>query len=191
MIRRHESHAASGKLKAGQRRRLEELLADAEFVAALEAARLDPCGAEGLEVAQKLLPVIAVVGRRVPRSNMERASCQAYMYAMVRALGLPSMFLSVSPDDANDVSMLRLSASVRKPGSWPQKMELDELSCEDILSALRGGGPRAAADGGVEGVEGAAKERAALAGTVAERMEKHEYEFPLTQSVRSCPAATA
>jgi hypothetical protein len=127
----------------------------------------------------------------VPRSNMERASCQAYMYAMVRALGLPSMFLSVSPDDANDVSMLRLSASVRKPGSWPQKMELDELSCEDILSALRGGGPRAAADGGVEGVEGAAKERAALAGTVAERMEKHEYEFPLTQSVRSCPAATA
>jgi len=82
---------------------------DPEFEADLKKAKADLTGQEAKKVMRRILPFINLVGRDVPYSPVERSQASSKLHAMVHRFGLPSIFLTIAPDDVNNPMAIRMS----------------------------------------------------------------------------------
>lgn len=81
---------------------------DPEFAAKLREALHNPDSKEYRELIETIIPHIRIVGRQVPYSPMERQHAAAELHGMVHRFGLPSVFLTISPDDVYSPMVLRM-----------------------------------------------------------------------------------
>ena len=97
-----------------------ELVADAGFLAQLEAARKDPKGRVAREVLKKVIGFINLSAKSVPWGTRERAAEMTKLMADHRSEGAGSIFYSVAPDDVHSMDSIRYATPFVGYGSWPQ-----------------------------------------------------------------------
>ena len=80
-------------------REFSELARDAEFKRQVELHSNDPDSTEAKKLAAKCRKFIHLAGAKVPYSPAERNEALTKMYSMTYRFGIPSVFLTFSPDD--------------------------------------------------------------------------------------------
>lgn len=126
--------AARVRSRPDAMRAVTEVVTAPDFEARLERAVGAPGGEEASELLRQLLPHINVASAKLPYSNSRRRATMSKLTAYVDHYGLPSVFLTVSHDDAHDGLAIRLA--IPSPGntSFP-------AVAGDYLDALRRGDP--------------------------------------------------
>ena len=72
--------------------------------------------------------VMTGMGKTVPFTQRERADVVTSMYGLMQRFGPASSFLTMSPDDTNDIIMLRSCFASKSNESFPATSELDYIS---------------------------------------------------------------
>ena len=104
---------------------------------------------EAAQLAKELRPFIKMCGSTVPFSEAERASSLSELYSMVHMFGLPSWFITVSPDDAFSTLCIRLSRTDRNNKLDTEEAEIvKELKDTSLINLYKlvAENPVAAAD---------------------------------------------
>ena len=107
-----------------QLRRFEREVNNEEFQHTLRLAVEGDKAAKKI-VEQKLLPLIIVPGSKIPNGPLARRAALSKLYAMVRHLGLPSLFWTISPDDVHNLMSVRLSYPTVKQSAFPATADID------------------------------------------------------------------
>ena len=109
-----------------------EAVCDPNFQEIIDAAIVNPKGAEAKEVMKRLGTYIELCGNKVPFGPAERNLGITKLYSLVHRYGLPSIFLTISPDDVHSPMALRLC--------FPSITNSDHpAQAETFLNALRTG----------------------------------------------------
>jgi hypothetical protein len=90
-------------------KKLQELLARPDFVEVATAALEDRECQEGKALLRQIEKLIQMSGKAIPYSAMERKSAISQLYSLVQFYGLPSWFVTVSPDDTNSRIVMTIS----------------------------------------------------------------------------------
>ena len=85
------------------------LVNDHEFQAKLNEVIGDPTGTAATEVLRKLLPLVTVVSDKSDFSPASRKAALTTLYPYVQYSGVPSVFLTIAPDDTHSALSLRMS----------------------------------------------------------------------------------
>ena len=104
---------------------LVEFYHDPNSLALLREAKEDHKGTAAKTIMSGIGKYITTCGRKVPYSPMERQCATAEMYAMVSYFGMPTMFITVAPDDSQSPLMLRLSFPTTDAHDFPSVVEKD------------------------------------------------------------------
>jgi len=116
-------------------------VAEPDFATKLKAAIDHPRGQEAKEIQQRILPMLSLTGRYVPRGKLERASLVGQLLGMHRRYGPPSYFLTISPDDIRQPTCIRLCFKSVSNESFPATVDASKCGewPSNFLEALRGG----------------------------------------------------
>jgi hypothetical protein len=109
------------------------------FGTLLESALKDPTGGDARKVLKIVSPHLRLIGRDVPYGPIERKQVAFKLYAMVHRYGLPSMFLTLAPDDQRNPNVLRMCFPSKDNVSFPADPEgfLDALrSAQDKYKSI-------------------------------------------------------
>jgi len=107
--RRHAAcRGASAAVASGHLELFQQLMDDARFKQHLVGAR---AGVEedAKEIGRLCRPHLSIAGAQIPNGPVERAKAVARIYSMCYELGLPSIYLTVSPDTSHTPAAVRLS----------------------------------------------------------------------------------
>ena len=94
-------------------------VADPEFRASLAAALKDPTGPSATKVIRSVMKYVTVAGADVPFSPLQRKKIATRIYSMVHRFGLPSLFLTISPDDTHSSLNIRCSFPSTNNSNFP------------------------------------------------------------------------
>jgi hypothetical protein len=98
------------------------------FDADLTAALKDPKSARSTALLNRLLPHIKTCGSRVPFGPIERQEAKYKLYAMLQYFGLPSTFLTVTPNEIHSPLCIRLCK--RDGCNWTTLTDITLLTVE-------------------------------------------------------------
>jgi hypothetical protein len=112
-----------------------EAVADPNFVHLVDEAVKNPKGDAAKVVLARVGPHMRVCGQNVPYSPIERRESAVNLYGLVQNYGLPSMFLTISLDDAHSPLVLRMCFPSTDNLSFPS-------SVDEFLDVLRAGQSR-------------------------------------------------
>jgi hypothetical protein len=125
--RRHAScRGASAAVATGHVQAFKELIEDAQFKAYLVRAR-DGSQRAAKEVGRLCRPHLAIAGAQIPNGPVTRAKAVSRIHAMCYELGLPSIYLTVSPDTAHTSAAVRMSVP---EGGAPFNLQAFEAAFE-------------------------------------------------------------
>ena len=176
--RRHKLHASSArrvKYAKEQWATFVEIISRPDFDDSLARAVADPTTEEALALMKTLAPLVSSVSGAALRSDAERSRVEGELYSFVRFFGMPSSYLSAAPNDAVNLTAIRLSTRPVDNESWPVTTSTADLTATEILDGLRG---YSLAGGGET-----AAQRANRAHRVREGIKRHTgCEVPLTRA---------
>jgi hypothetical protein len=138
MFNQRQRHAAARAVAARVHNKPSSFAAFAAVVSApsfleqLDRATAEPDGEDAKTVLRLLGPHIRAAGGAVPYGPVMRANALSQLYAMVHRFGVPSFFVTISPDDVHHVLAVRVSIPSRDNFSFP-------AAAGGLLDALRGG----------------------------------------------------
>jgi hypothetical protein len=127
--------------------RFQEVTSQPGFLQRLERAASD--STEGRRIFQELQPAVNVAGMRVPYSPQERAAAITHILALIHRFGLPSVFMTVSPDDAHHPMSVRLSFPSIANVGFPA----DPAAAQAFMAAMQRDGVAAVAGQDVREVQ--------------------------------------
>ena len=110
-IRHKNSSAVSAQVKSNERgiQGFQELVNDVEFIPNLEKGIKNPRGKEAARILRRIQPLLVSCSSKVPFSSVARNADITKLYNMRRCFGLPSWFITISPDDVHNPMVLRLA----------------------------------------------------------------------------------
>ena len=97
------------------------MCSDEEFRRGLEQYSANPESREAKALAKKCRKFIQMAGAKVPYSPAERNEALTKMYSMTYRYGIPSVFLTISPDDIGSPLVLRWAMNFSNNCSFPAK----------------------------------------------------------------------
>jgi hypothetical protein len=130
-MQRHETaRAVTKKIKNNpfSMEKAAELLASSEFQERLLESIADPGGNVAKQTLQAVNSIMVGMGKSVSFTAAERADVITTMYALMQRYGLSSSFLTMSPDDTNDIIMLRICNASTSNSTFPANSEIEFLS---------------------------------------------------------------
>ena len=96
-----------------------QLCSDEEFRRGLEQHSANPETRDAKALAKKCRKFIHMAGAKVPYSPAERNEALSKMYSMTYRYGIPSVFLTISPDDIGSPLVLRWAMNFSNNNSFP------------------------------------------------------------------------
>ena len=99
---------ASAAVASGHIQAFKEIIVDAQFKAYMVRARNGSQSA-AKEIGRLCRPHLSIAGAQIPNGPVTRAKAVARIHAMCYELGLPSIYLTVSPDTAHTSAAVRMS----------------------------------------------------------------------------------
>lgn len=99
----------------------------------LAAAAADPRGPEARQLKRDLLPLLSISGRDVPWGKGERGALTSKLLGVQRRHGSPDFFVTVSPNDKNHPTCIRLSIGSMSNTAFPA------VADDSFFQALRHG----------------------------------------------------
>ena len=111
----------------------QQIVSAPDFVDKMERAVAKPDGPEAKEMTRRMLPLVAVVGRLVPYSRLERRAVRSKLLGLTLKFGLAPWFWSISPNDKDNPTAIRLSFSSKSNDAFPATVD------NDFFDALRKG----------------------------------------------------
>jgi hypothetical protein len=132
--RRHSIvRSAAAAVAPGHVQKFQDVVDSPEFIEDRRLAGLgDSQAAE--RVTKALRPIMTIACARVVNGPVQRAKAQEHILAMVHELGLPSMFLTVSPDFVHSAGAIRMSIPEANT-EFPLAAFLDSLGSGGMFSA--------------------------------------------------------
>lgn len=132
--RHAHARASNGRVKDNPTsfKAFSEMVADPEFLKTLEVAQKDPGGKAAKAIFEKIKPHLVASGKQAPFSPMARSNAITQIINMARSFGLPSLFLTISPDDVHHPLALRLCFKHITNDTFPAKEN-------GFVEALQGG----------------------------------------------------
>jgi hypothetical protein len=127
-MQRHESaRVVSKKIKNNpvSMQKAAEMIASSEFQENLIEPIANPGGDVAKATLRSVSSIMVGMGKSVPFTAAERADVITTMYALMQRFGLSSSFLTMSPDDTNDIIMLRLCYASTSNSTFPAQSEID------------------------------------------------------------------
>ena len=112
-----------------------QLIADQEFIQQTRNAAANPNGEEAKNVMRRVSRMLQITGSTIPYSPLERSAGITTLYAYVRRFGIPSIFLTVSPDDVHEPLAIRLCFPTLCSCGFPANVTTS------FLDALEAGNP--------------------------------------------------
>ena len=100
-------------------REFSDLARDAEFKRQVEQHSDNPDSTEAKKLAAKCRKFIHLAGAKVPYSPAERNEALTKMYSMTYRFGIPSVFLTFSPDDIGSPLVLRWAMNFKGNDKFP------------------------------------------------------------------------
>lgn len=110
-----------------------ELLASSEFQDKLAESIANPGSDIAKETLRSVNSIVTGMGQTVSFTAAERANVITSMYALMQRFGLSSSFLTMSPDDTNDIIMLRICNASTSNSTFPAISEIEFLSGKKLL----------------------------------------------------------
>ncbi len=108
--RRHAAcRGATAAVASGHLEAFKALVEDAHFRTLLNAARSEGGQAAAKEVGRLIRPHLSIAGAQIPNGPVERAKAVSRIYSMCYEYGLPSIYLTVSPDTSHTPAAIRMS----------------------------------------------------------------------------------
>jgi hypothetical protein len=108
--RRHAAcRGATAAVASGHLEAFKALVEDAQFRVLLNTARSEGGQAAAKEVGRRVRPYLSIGGAQIPNGPVERAKAVSRIYSMCYEYGLPSIYLTVSPDTSHTPAAIRMS----------------------------------------------------------------------------------
>lgn len=85
-----------------------ELIQSTEFKSKVASAVKDPNTSDAKKIVNAIIPYINLIGGKVPYGPIERSTSITKLYALTFRYGVPSIFLTIAPDDIHNILVLRL-----------------------------------------------------------------------------------
>jgi hypothetical protein len=131
--RRHSIvRSAAAAVAPGHVQKFQDVINSPDFVNDYRLAKDDEEAAE--RVTKALRPHMTIACARVVNGPVQRAKAQEHILAMVHELGLPSMFLTVSPDFVHSAGAIRMSIP-EASSVFPLSTFLENLGSGGVFSA--------------------------------------------------------
>jgi hypothetical protein len=130
-MQRHESaRVVAKKIKNNpvSMQKAADMLASSEFQENLIESIANPGGDVAKATLRSVSSIMVGMGKSVPFTAAERADVITTMYALMQRFGLSSSFLTMSPDDTNDIIMLRMCHASTRNNTFPAQSEIDYAS---------------------------------------------------------------
>jgi len=125
-----EEVAVAVKGNPEQLARFERLLGAKDFDTALDKAIKDPQSKEARVIQSQVLAFVQSCTKNLNFSPGKRAACKGPLYSMYRRYGLPSFWVTISPNDNDNVLALRLtSGNVTAEFALPTLSERARAMC--------------------------------------------------------------
>ena len=121
-LQRHsavQTIAAKFKNNPESLKKLQEWVADPQFLKKLKQAAMNPNTSSSKALLAKITPHIRTFGSKVPYSPAQRKGAMKNLIAMTQHFGMPGVFLTYAPDFTNGVLGLRLSVPSTDNASFP------------------------------------------------------------------------
>ena len=96
-----------------------ELIKDQEFLITLEIAKSNPEGREAKDLLSKVLPILQFAGQKSTFGAFEKQRSIKKIYQISRRYGSPYLFLTMSFDDINNPSAIRMALKSKNNTSFP------------------------------------------------------------------------
>ena len=130
--RRHAAcRGATAAVASGHLEAFKALVEDAQFRALLNTARSEGGQAAAKEVGRRVRPFLSIAGAQIPNGPVERAKAVSRIYSMCYEYGLPSVYLTVSPDTSHTPAAIRMSVP---EGSTP--FDVDAFAAAHIRGSI-------------------------------------------------------
>ena len=117
-----------------------KLVNNEQFKNQLSKAAENPQGSDAKSVIHSILPLLRASGRNTSFGSMERRSGVSHMTAMTNKYGPASIFITIAPDDINNLTGFRLSFRSTNNTSFPATMTKENVDAIRQGSSIIGEG---------------------------------------------------
>lgn len=85
------------------------MITDDKLMDQLAKAKLNPASEDAIEINRKFNPYLKMIAPMVPYSEAERNANLTKLYSLIYTFGLPTFWITISPDDAFSTLSIRLA----------------------------------------------------------------------------------